>query len=136
MAGYSGTPLPRKLGLKEGHPVALVGAPPGFRPTLGKLPDDATLRADLRGRGACDGILFFARRRAELERRVTALAGRLAPAGGLWGAWLKKSSGVATDLSDSVVREIGLASGLVDNKVCAVDEAWSALRFVVRLRDR
>ena len=135
-AGYSGTPLPKKRGIKQGHRVVLVGAPPGFRRTLGRLPEDVALRTDLRGRGELDVVLLFAKRRAELERRFDTLAARLAPAGGLWIAWPKKTSGVATDLSDGVVRDTGLAGGLVDNKVCAVDDTWSGLRFVIRRRDR
>jgi hypothetical protein len=134
MAGYSGTPLPKKLGIKDGHHVALVGAPADFE--LGDMPPDVELRSDLRGRSSFDEILCFARNRAELERRFGALAARLTQAGGLWIAWPKKSSGVATDLSDGAVREVGLAGGLVDNKTCAVDEVWSGLRFVTRLRDR
>jgi hypothetical protein len=87
-------------------------------------------------RGEQDVILFFATRRNELDRRFPVLARALAPAGGLWIAWPKRTAGVATDLTDAVVREIGLANGLVDNKVCAVDDIWSALRFVYRVADR
>jgi hypothetical protein len=83
-----------------------------------------------------DVVLFFVTRRAELERRFSALARALEPAGGLWIAWPKKTAGVATDLSENVVREVGLDNGLVDNKVCAVDDVWSGLRFVYRLADR
>jgi hypothetical protein len=135
MAGYSGTPLPTKLGIKEGHRVALIGAPRGFERTLGALPAGAATRTDARGAGL-DVILLFTKRRSELERRFAALATKLAPAGGLWVAWPKQASGVATDLTEGVVRAIGLARGLVDNKVCAVDDVWSGLRFVIRLKDR
>ena len=134
MAGYSGTPLPKKLGIKPGHRVVLVGAPRGFR--LHPLPSGAQVRGDLRGKTQEDVIVFFTKRRAELARRFEVLAARLAPAGGLWIAWPKQASGVSTDLSGDLVRSIGLASGLVDNKVCAVDDTWSGLRFVIRLRDR
>lgn len=134
MAGYSGTPLPRKLGIKEGARVAVLSAPDGFFRALGRLPDGVVLRTD--ARTTSDVMVFFATRRAELERRFTKLAGKLERDGGLWIAWPKRASGVATDLTEAVVREIGLAVGLVDNKVCAVDEIWSGLRFVYRLEDR
>ena len=134
--GYSGTPLPKKLGIVEGATLTLLGAPPGFARTLGQLPADVVVKKDLRGRGRSDVIVLFVERRTDLVRRFAAAAKRLTPAGGLWIAWPKKSSGVATDLSDGVVRELGLAGGLVDNKVCALDDTWSGLRFVVRLRDR
>jgi hypothetical protein len=134
VAGYSGTPLPQKLGIKEGARVALVRAPEGFERELGSLPDGVKLR--MQARGANDVVLFFATRLAELERRFDGLARSIEPAGGLWIAWPKKTAGVATDLRENVVRETGLAHGLVDNKVCAVDETWSGLRFVYRLTDR
>ena len=130
---YSGTPLPRKLGIKEGSRVAIVGAPEGFPDALGRLPAGAEL---IPLRGALDVIVLFAMRRAELEGSFTALTGGLAPAGGLWVAYPKKVSRVPTDLSFAVVQEIGLAAGLVDNKSCAIDEVWSGVRFVIRLRDR
>ncbi len=134
MAGYSGTPLPKKLGIKDGSRVALVRAPQSFRSTLGSLPDGVRVRHE--ARGVNDVLVFFATRRHELEHRFRRLAGRIEPNGGLWIAWPKRASGVATDLSESVVRDIGLTAGLVDNKVCAVDEVWSGLRFVYRLADR
>jgi hypothetical protein len=136
MAGYSGTPLPKKLGIKEGHRVALLQAPAGFAATLGALPAGVAVRDGLRGKEPLDLIVFFTASRADLERRFAKLAGRLVSSGGLWISWPKKSSGVATDLTENIVREIGLDAGLVDNKVCAVDETWSGLRFVVRLADR
>lgn len=134
MVGYSGTPLARKLGIKPGHRVALVSAPPRFESQLEGLPDEVSLARQVRG--TLDVIVVFVERAAELGARFTSLARRLDPAGGLWVAWPKKTSGKATDLTENVVREIGLAAGLVDNKVCAVDEVWSGLRFVVRLADR
>lgn len=134
MAGYSGTPLPQKLGIKSGSRVALVRAPEGFEGELGALPDGVRLRTQVRG--PQDVVLFFVTRRSELARRFRPLADALEAAGGLWIAWPKKTAGVVTDLTESVVREIGLAHGLVDNKVCAVDESWSGLRFVYRLSDR
>ena len=133
-AGYSGTPLARKLGIKPGARLALLGAPPGFDATLGELPPEVTIRRRLRG--SVDVIVAFHVRRAELERRLPALRGALDPAGGLWVAWPKRASGVPTDVTEGVVRELGLAVGLVDNKVCAIDGVWSGLRLVFRLRDR
>ena len=134
MAGYSGTPLPRKLGIKPAQRVAFPGAPNGFERLLGELPGGVEVRS--RARGELDVIVFFTRRRAELERRFDALRRALDPAGGLWIAWPKRSSSLATDLTEDVVREVALARGLVDNKVCAIDETWSGLRLVIRLRDR
>jgi hypothetical protein len=136
MAGYSGTPLPRKLGIKAGASVGLVGAPSDFDRTLGELPLGATVRAVGGGRAPFDVIVCFAGNARDLARDLAALAARLDPAGGLWIVWPKKSSGLATDLTDVEVRRRGLALGLVDNKVCAIDETWSGLRFVVRLADR
>ncbi|HEU0013944.1 MAG TPA: hypothetical protein VFQ45_09690 [Longimicrobium sp.] len=132
-AGYSGTPLPRKLGIKPGHRVAFVGEPEGVRAALGELPDEVTVAdAD----GPLDLVVFFTSSAEELRARFGVLAARLAPAGMLWIAWPKKASRVATDLDENVVRGIGLAAGLVDTKVCAIDAVWSGLRFVVRLADR
>jgi hypothetical protein len=138
VAGYSGTPLPRKLGVKPGARIALVGAPGGFASTLGELPDGAVARPLGRGAGRADVIICFARSSAELARALPSLPRRLEPAGGLWIAWPKKSSPkpIATDLTEAEVRARGLATGLVDNKVCAIDDTWSGLRFVVRLADR
>ena len=132
-AGYSGTPLARKLGIAPGATVALIDAPPGFADTLA-APEGVTLRTRLQG--APDVIVCFASRRARLVRRLPALQRALPPHSGLWIAWPKRSSGVATDLSDTALRELILPTGLVDNKVCAIDETWSGLRFVVRVADR
>jgi hypothetical protein len=134
VAGYSGTPLPQKLGIRAGARVALVRAPNGFAQHLAPLPDGARLHTQVRG--VQDVVLFFVTRRLELERRFPLLAGKLQSDGGLWIAWPKRTAGVATDLSEGVVRDVGLRNGLVDNKVCAVDDVWSGLRFVYRLRDR
>jgi hypothetical protein len=136
MAGYSGTPLVKKLGIKPDARVALLHAPPGFLTVLGELPSGAAVQTDLRGRAPLDVIVFFAGNRSRLVRHFGPLAERLRPAGGLWVAWPKKASGVTTDLTEAVVRAVGLGAGLVDNKVCAVDETWSGLRFVIRLGDR
>ena len=135
-AGYSGTPLPKKLGLEDGHTLWLVNAPAGFESTLGELPTDARLVRKASGASCFDVIVLFVRTSQELERGFDAAKKRLVENGGLWIAWPKKSSGLATDLGDSLVREHGLERGLVDNKVCAIDATWSGLRFVVRVRDR
>lgn len=135
VSGYSGTPLPRKLGIRAGDRLALIGAPGDFGDTLGELPGGVDITRAAR-RAGNDVIVAFLRRRADLERRFTALERALSPAGGLWIAWPKRASGVATDLTEDVVREVALANGLVDNKVCAIDETWSGLRLVYRLRDR
>ena len=132
--GYSGTPLVVKLGIKPGARLGLSRAPDGFDATLGGLPVGVAVRRRITG--VLDVIVAFHLRRGELERSLPALAGALDPAGGLWIAWPKRASGVETDITEGVVRELGLAAGLVDNKVCAIDEVWSGLRFVYRLRDR
>ena len=133
-AGYSATPLVKKLGIKPDARLGLIGAPDGFDATLGELPDGVAVRRQLRG--PLDVIVAFYLDRSAYERKLPALRGALQPAGGLWIAWPKRASGVATDLSETVVRELGLAAGLVDNKVCAIDAVWSGLRLVYRLRDR
>jgi hypothetical protein len=134
VAGYSRTPLTKKLGIKEGHRVAFRSAPDGFRGLLGELPDGVAVKS--RASGPFDVIVFFTKRRAELERRLPALRRAMDPAAGLWIAWPKGSSGVETDMTEDVARELGLANRLVDNKVCAIDETWSGLRLVIRLKDR
>jgi hypothetical protein len=144
MAGYSGTPLPRKLGIAPGARLGLVRAPGDFAATLGELPPGVEPRAISAGRALFDVIVCFARRASDLERDLPRLRPRLDPAGGLWIAWPKKSStrnskkasGIATDVTEAEVRARGLAAGLVDNKVCAIDDVWSGLRFVVRVADR
>ncbi len=133
-AGYSGTPLPKKLGIKPGHRLLLANAPRGFEATLGTLPEEVQ-RVGPRARDA-DVTLLFAQRASELKRRFAPLAERMATDGGLWVAWPKQTSGMPTDLSFNVVQGVGLAAGLVDVKVCAVDDTWSGLKFSVRKRDR
>jgi hypothetical protein len=133
VAGYSGTPLAKKLGIKAGHRLAFPGAPDGFDDLL-ELPDGVTVKT--RAGGPLDVIVFFTKSRAELERRMPALRRSMDPAAGLWIAWPKRSSGVETDMSEDVVRDLGYANQLVDNKVCAIDETWSGLRLVIRLKDR
>jgi len=133
-AGYSGTPLPRKLGIKEGSRVVMLSAPDDFDATLGPLPDRVVVRRRLRG--PLDVVVFFTTSRAQLERRIDALRAALDPAGRLWVAWPKRASGVAADVTEDVVREIALAHRLVDNKVAAVDATWSGLQLVIRVADR
>jgi hypothetical protein len=132
MAGYSGTPLPKKLGIKPGSRLALLGAPASFDDVLGELPERVTIANAL----GHDVILLFTKARADLAKRFAKTARQLDFAGGLWIAWPKKASGVATDVTEDVVRDIALDAGLVDNKVCAIDEVWSGLRCVYRLEDR
>jgi len=129
LAGYSGTPLPRKLGIKPGYAVALPGAPPDFASILGELPENVVLRR--RAQGRCDLIVWFANSRRELRQRVQRYGAKAGP-GGLWICWPKKASGVKSDLSERVVRETGLASGLVDYKIASIDQTWSGLRFTHR----
>jgi hypothetical protein len=132
--GYSGTPLPRKLGIKPEARLVLVNAPAGLHQTLGELPPGVVVRRRLQG--SFDVIVAFCGRRAQLERGLPRWREALDQAGGLWIAWPKQASGIDTDLGEGAVRELGLASGLVDNKVCAIDATWSGLRFVYRLADR
>ena len=134
MAGYSGTPLAAKLGIKEGSLVALLGAPDGFGAELEPLPDGARVRTRLQP--DIDVAVLFVTTRAQLERRFRQVVRSLQPAGGLWVAWPRWSSGVATDLTENVLRDVVLPTGLVDNKVCAVNQAWSGLRFVIRRENR
>lgn len=134
-AGYSGTPLATKLGIRKGARVCVLGAPPGFIDGL-EPPSGVEVSTSRRGTRPFDVIVLFVDRASEMRRQFGPLAARLTPAGGLWVGWPKKASGVPTDLSDGVVRTFGLEAGLVDNKVCAIDETWSGLRFVVRKKDR
>jgi len=130
-AGYSGTPLPRKLGIKPGHEVAVLGGPAGVAGSLTGLPG-VEVRRDLSGSEPLDVIVCFVTWRADLEEQLAALRQRMAPAAGLWVAWPKRAARMPTDMTEHVVREIALPTGLVDNKVCAIDETWSGLRLVIR----
>ena len=127
-AGYSGTPLPRKIGAKPGDRALVVGAPPGA-PVLFEEEVRVLRRA---GDAPLDVIVVFTTARADLERRLPALRARLQPAGMLWVAWPKRASGVPTDLTEDVVRDVALPTGLVDTKVAAIDDTWSGLRLVIR----
>jgi len=131
MDGYSRTPLPKKLGIRAGSVVALLGAPADFARKLGPVPDDVQFRTQARG-GPADVILLFAKSHAGLERRFPAAARALAEGGGLWIVWPKKASGVATDLTQPAVRAFGLGRGFVDYKICSVDETFSGLLFARR----
>ena len=133
-AGYSGTPLVQKLGIKSGFRVAFLNEPSSFRRTLGLLPENLTIFS--KPRKALDLVVLFVRSQKELTGTFSRCARCLAPTGMLWVAWPKKSSGVPSDLDENVVRRIGLDAGLVDVKVCAIDETWSGLKFVIRLKDR
>ncbi|NIM49140.1 MAG: DUF3052 family protein [Gemmatimonadales bacterium] len=129
LAGYSGTPLPRKLGIKPSSIVALVGAPAGFEDTLGALPHGVALRKRASSRN--DLIIWFTRSRRDLERRIERMAA-LVGRGGMWITWPKKGSPITSDLTQAEVRKAGLAAGLVDYKVCAIDTTWSGLKFARR----
>lgn len=133
MAGYSGTPLTTKLGIRPGDRIAVLSAPPDF---LLDLPDGVTVAGRLSGH--CDVVLFFTLKRQELDRRLERIGQVIAPDGAAWVAWPKRASKVPTDMTEHVVRELALPMGLVDIKVCAVDETWSGLKLVWRkeLRSR
>ncbi len=131
MAGYSGTPLAKKLGIAEGSSVALISAPPGV---LDDLPAGVTVKRQARGKA--DVVVAFFVERVKFERRVGLLASMMFPDGGLWVAWPKRASGLHTTMTDHVVREVALPLGLVDNKVCAIDDTWSGLRVVWRVERR
>lgn len=133
MPGYSGTPLPKKLGIKAGFRVQLVNAPEDVLTELGEAL--AGCQSAKRG-DALDFAMIFTKKSATLEKEFARMSERLAPAGMLWLSWPKKSSGVVTDLDENKIRQIGLAVGLVDVKVCAVTDVWSGLKFVRRLKDR
>jgi hypothetical protein len=131
MAGYSGTPLSKKLGIRDGHRVVLLDAPAGFASTLEPLPS-VMLASNIPRAGEVDIVVAFVTKKADLIKRITAAHARLAQNGGLWIAWPKKASKVPTDITEDTIREVALPRGLVDNKVCAVDEVWSGLRLVIR----
>lgn len=130
IAGYSGTPLPQKLGIKPAHRVALLGAPKGF--DLGVLPTDTVVQRRLPGKSLFDVLVVFVTTKHDLVARVADCRPRMQQAAGLWIAWPKRASGVATELTENIVRDIVLPTGLVDNKVCAIDDTWSGLRLVIR----
>ncbi len=133
MPGYSGTPLPKKLGIKPEFRVRLANAPPEVHAELQAALAECVV---VKEKDVLDFVMLFTKSRADLAKEFSRMAKRLAPAGMLWVSWPKKSSRVTTDLQENVVREIGLAAGLVDIKVCAVTEVWSGLKFVRRVKDR
>ena len=134
MAGYSETPLAKKLGIKEGARVVLANAPKGFGSELGDLPPSVCFVT--RSGKPVDIVLLFAKSESSLKKDFVKMAKSLSPSGMLWVAWPKKSSGVPTDLSFNHVQRVGLEAGLVDVKICAVNDVWSGLKFVYRLKDR
>ncbi|MCK6629185.1 MAG: DUF3052 domain-containing protein [Anaerolineae bacterium] len=134
MAGYSKTPLLKKLGIKPGSRLIMLNAPQNYVQTLGELPENITIAAALAG--PLDFIHFFTTRRDALAAEFPRLKQALDPAGMLWISWPKRAAKVETDLTEDIIRAIGLANGLVDVKVAAVDEVWSGLKFVFRLKDR
>lgn len=132
MAGYSGTPLPKKLGIKDAFRVVLQNVPAEVKTELEHSLAGCKSVKD----GPFDFVLLCVKSQAELKKEFLRFSRKLAPAGMIWVSWPKKSSGVVTDLGENEVRGIGLAAGLVDVKVCAVNEVWSGLKFVIRLEDR
>ena len=132
MPGYSGVPLPKKLGIKEAFRVTLIGLPADVKAEL----RDALAGCTIAEGAPLDFAMMFAKTQAELRNHFASLGKQLAPAGILWASWPKKTSGVATDMNENDVRRIGLEAGLVDVKVCAVSEVWSGLKFVRRVKDR
>jgi hypothetical protein len=134
MAGYSGTPLPKKLGIKENQRIVLINGPENFHHELGTLPEGTEIVQRLSA--PLDLVILFVDREKELAKKFPALAKKLSSNGMIWVAWPKKSSGMATDLIFDNVQRIGLDTGLVDVKICAIDEVWSGLKFVIRLKDR
>jgi len=134
VAGYSGTPLIKKLGIKEQFNVALVGAPTDFLDALGPLPNGVKILS--KPKAPLDFVMIFVKSRTILENTFRQFATMLKPTGMIWVAWPKKASGVPTDLTFDPVQKIGLSAGLVDVKICAVDDVWSGLKFVIRVKDR
>jgi hypothetical protein len=133
-AGYSGKTLAQKLGIRKGYTLAFLNAPSNYDRLLGDLPDKVIVARVAKGQ--LDFIQLFATERESLERELPRSSARLKHDGMIWVSWPKSASGLRTDLSDSVVREVGLKNDLVDVKVCSVDDSWSALKFVRRLKDR
>jgi len=133
LAGYSGTPLPKKLGIKEGMTIGILDAPDSFMPSLGPLPPDVDVH---HGLASSDIFVVFGKWADELDESFHRAAALLPSDGAIWVAWPKRSSGVETDINEDTLRDLFLPTGMVDNKVCAIDETWSGLRFVVRKENR
>ena len=134
MTGYSGTPLQKKLGFKEGQTIALLDPPANFGELVGTLPEGVTVRSEARGKA--DVVVYFTTESGALEKRIVSLARMIHPMGGLWVAWPKRTSKVKTDITEDRVRDVALPTGLVDTKVCAIDDTWSGLRLVWRRSQR
>jgi hypothetical protein len=134
MAGYSGTALPQKLGIKPGTNVVVINRPENYRKLLGKLPEG--VRLSDRVTTDSDFVHFFTKRRGELQKRLPRLRAKLSDTGTLWVSWPKKSAGVPSDMTEDVIRDVALPLGLVDTKVCAVDETWSGLKLMIRRENR
>jgi hypothetical protein len=134
MAGYSGTALPQKLGIKPGTNVVVINGPENYRKLLGKLPEG--VRLSDRVTTDSDFVHFFTKRRGELQKRLPRLRAKLSDTGTLWVSWPKKSAGVPSDMTEDVIRDVALPLGLVDTKVCAVDETWSGLKLMIRRENR
>jgi hypothetical protein len=134
MAGYSGTPLPQKLGIKPGLTVVTINAPTDYRGLLGAIPEGVTFSDRLKPNSSF--VHVFMKKRSELERRLSILREKVADTGTVWVSWPKKSSGVPTDVTEDVVRRVALPLGFVDIKVCAIDETWSGLKLVIRKENR
>lgn len=136
VAGYSGTPLPQKLGIKPGCRLALAAAPADFSAALGELPDGVKATLLGRAKGPFDVIVAFFESAATFEKKLPQLEAALTPNGGLWIAWPKRAARVTSDMTEDVIRKHALPRGLVDNKVCAIDAKWSGLRLVIRVENR
>jgi hypothetical protein len=134
MAGYSETPLPQKLGIKPGLSVVIIDAPTKYRRLLGTIPEGVTFFDRLEPES--NFVHVFVRRRSELEKKLSVLRKKIADTGTVWVSWPKKSSGVSTDVTEDVVRDVALHLGFVDVKVCAIDETWSGLKLMVRRENR
>jgi len=133
--GYSKTPLLQKLGIKEGFKIAIINAPQDYTKKLGKLPENVSMK-NTAGDGGFDLVHFFTKSRNQLETEFPGLMNKISQNGMLWISWPKRASVEKTDLSDAIVRKVGLDNGMVDIKVAAIDETWSGLKFVFRIEDR
>jgi hypothetical protein len=134
MAGYSGTPLPQKLGIKPRLTVVTINAPISYRRLLGTIPEGVTFSGRLKADS--DFVHVFIKKRSELEKLLPVLSEKIADTGTVWASWPKRSSGVPTDVTEDVVRAAALPLGFVDVKVCAIDETWSGLKLMVRRQNR
>jgi len=134
MAGYSGTPLPQKLGIKPGLMVVTINPPANYRRLLGQIPDSVTFSERLKSGSSF--VHLFTSRRSEMQKKMSILRDKISDNGAIWVSWPKKSSGISTDVTEDVIREIALPLGFVDIKVCAVDQTWSGLKLMIRRENR